>query len=222
MSDRPGSAFFLASFLVVASTACGGDPASTPVDAGSDEPSVDARAADASTTQPDAADDAPAPTVSCSAYCALVATNCSGPRAQFDSSEQCLRLCRDLPAGAFGDVDDSIGCRQAHAIAAATDPAKHCAAAGSFGGGLCGDRCDDYCSVMLQFCNGPDAPYTSKSLCWNDCLNHFKFDTNAGEYADAGNTLNCREGYLVHIGALDAGDHAATCAAAGPQSDPCR
>jgi hypothetical protein len=75
---------------------------------------------------------------------------------------------------------------------------------------------------MVSLCSGTDSQYMSKPTCWNDCMNHFAFDADAGEYTDAGNTLNCREGFLELVGLADAGDRAVSCVAAGPQSTSCR
>ncbi len=222
MTDRSNAVLVVVAFLVYATAGCSADATSTASDAGVDGPSVDANVADVAIASADAAADAPLRELSCTSYCALVAASCSGANAQFASVEQCMHACSDLQVGVYGDSDDSLGCRLAETVAAQTAPALHCPAAGPFGGGLCGDRCDNYCSVIVLTCNGDSAPYTNKTLCWNDCQNNFKFDKNAPEYTDSGNTLNCREGFLTRVGIGDAGDRASGCALAGPRSDACK
>jgi hypothetical protein len=92
-----------------------------------------------------------------------------------------------------------------HAHAAVSAPGEHCRHAGPLGAGVCGsDPCADFCSMAWNFC-GTNS-YPSESACLDAChpdagvddagYPGFKYDTNASDLQDMGDTLNCR---LYHL-----------------------
>lgn len=170
----------------------------------------------------DGGSDAPAHPVSCDEMCRAAMQACSGANQAYASLDECLRECGDMAPGDYGDSTDSVGCRQAHANQAAQNPAKECAAASTFGGGVCGDRCDSYCLQIVSRCSGNDAVYLSKVQCDQYCGAAFSFDSNKPEFTDAGNTLNCRMYWTKQLLVPDGGDVTTDCPNAGPQSPACK
>ena len=214
-----------AALMPFAVLACGaGDPsAAPPADAAV---ATDASAASDVITQPAHALDAGADvavTVSCDSLCDLVGASCTGAIAQYPSRAECMHECSDMQPGDYGDALDTAGCRQAHAAAAAANPARECPLAGSFGGGACGERCNSFCTLAVERCSGPNTIYGDKTTCDFQCGTRYAFDPHAAEYTDSGNTLNCRMSYLKK--ALAAGADAGAlidCSLAGPDSPACR
>jgi hypothetical protein len=126
----------------------------------------------------------------------------------------------------FGTADADTGntllCHAEHTVNVTklSAPNPHCWHAGPYGWGVCGAQCDDFCSIVTNYCT-PDAgfdaaapPYASLSDCTNACA---MFANVAGDSGTAivlgdggdaasytangptaGNTLDCRE---YHLGA---------------------
>ena len=174
----------------------------------------------------DGAMDEPAPTPTCDEYCAKIGSACTGAfgqagaQAQYTSHDDCESVCNAISAGDYTDMagTDSLGCR----LNQLAPGGAGCNAAGSSGGGVCnnqddaGDsgRCLTFCGAVLSLCT-PDngvmpAPYPDMDTCINECGTKFRFDSTKGEYTTSGDTLNCRQYYLVL--AFDVSD-AATAAA---------
>jgi hypothetical protein len=79
--------------------------------------------------------------LSCDAYCASIATNCTGANTQYGMLDFCMASCESFPVGAATDTSgNTLGCRTYHAGAAAGDPAVHCVHAGPGGAGVCGGQ----------------------------------------------------------------------------------
>lgn len=143
--------------------------------------------------------------ISCSTYCETILKNCGsadggvGGTAQYYDTADCMNTCALLPTGTYAETANSVGCRQYHASLAAMDPATHCPHAGAGGGGLCGDRCDDYCSLVMAHCttsNGADPPYANKADCMSACSG-YSYQADASDY-DPNNisSLNCLDYHL--------------------------
>jgi hypothetical protein len=76
--------------------------------------------------------------LSCTAYCATIATNCTGANEQYDNENECVTECASWPVGTpIDQAGDTLGCHNYHAGAAAADPGLHCPHAGPTGGGVC-------------------------------------------------------------------------------------
>lgn len=139
---------------------------------------------------------------SCDRYCEMVEASCPGTFAQYESATQCLRVCAALPTGTLGDrSSNTVACRQAYAgNVSKTDPAKYCAVAGPFGGGVCGERCDAYCALALAAC--PGGPWTSLPACISACTN-LRYEDGGADAGEGifgpttGDTLNCRTRHLL-------------------------
>jgi hypothetical protein len=147
----------------------------------------------------------PTVTPSCTKYCDLVMTNCTGDNLQYLTYSDCLAFCDHLPLeqAARDPVEKeaaSVACRQYWADSPArTDPKAYCLSAGPFGGNTCGDRCTAYCDVVLDACSTTDLPpYPSRPECASACANFSYRDAGAdggGEGPtgpETGDTLNCR------------------------------
>jgi hypothetical protein len=143
-------------------------------------------------------------TVSCTDYCTTILQACGkadgGPTNtnQFYDQTNCMSTCGLWPMGTYGDTGDSVGCRQAKAHAALMDPTQ-CEAAGAGGGGVCGMRCDDYCTMAMAHCtvaNGADPPYGSQADCMSACTG-YPYDTSGLDYdPNAISHLNCLDYHL--------------------------
>jgi hypothetical protein len=100
--------------------------------------------------------------------------------------------------GAYGDMGNSVGCRQALAHAALTDQTK-CESAGPGGGAVCGMRCDAYCSMVMAHCTvdaGANPPYGSLTDCMSACTG-YPYDTAGLDYdPNAISHLNCLDYHL--------------------------
>ncbi|MDB4941022.1 MAG: hypothetical protein JWP97_556 [Labilithrix sp.] len=143
----------------------------------------------------------------CSAYCDTVQASCTEGSAQYTSRDECLAFCGLLPAGMTGEsAGDSVACRAFYAGSPARTDATYCAAAGPYGGGVCGDRCPIFCALAMSACgagsDGGPPPYASYPDCQTACVGFGYRDggvDGGGEGAlgpDAGDTLNCRLFYL--------------------------
>lgn len=148
----------------------------------------------------------------CATYCSEIAKSCSGANAQYRDTTECLSACALLEPGTEQDgALDTVGCRLRKARAA-TDLAA-CVVAGPFGGGVCGDRCDAFCTIVDKNCSKTTAPpYDSRASCIETCDAQFKLDTTAGEGPvhdlSGHNTLNCREYHaMLSLGANAAAAH---------------
>lgn len=145
----------------------------------------------------------PPPGPSCENYCDLVMAACTDDNLQYASRAECLAVCALLPLGKDGAKNESsVGCRELYAGGPAkTDSVAYCAAAGPFGGNLCGDRCNAFCQLTVAACT-PDAgkggPYKSYADCQTACA-QLVYSDAGGEGPGGpqdGDTLNCRLFYL--------------------------
>ena len=89
----------------------------------------------------------------CEVYCDAVLANCTGKYEQYRSPEQCLEVCKRLPAGTPGDGNvNSVECRTRQARFAESEAFLYCKSAGPLGAGKCGSNCESYCSLMDATC----------------------------------------------------------------------
>jgi hypothetical protein len=159
----------------------------------------------------------------CETYCSTIARSCTGPNRQYRDEKECLATCGKLPEGDESDgALNTVGCRLRQARAAAT--LEQCTAAGPFGGGLCGSRCEAFCAINARTCGeelGPLQPFRSEATCLEQC-SLFTFDPDEGEGPSqdfSGNdTVNCRSFHLI-LAQQDAEGH---CPHTAPASSVCR
>ena len=131
--------------------------------------------------------------------------SCTAANAQYKDAAECTAACGMLDAagklGKEGEtMGDTVGCRQYHAgVAGMMMPETHCAHGGPFGGGACGDLCENFCALAVPTC-GTDAAsmaeYKDAATCMTTCKT---FDaTKAYSIMEtAGNTLACRMYHLT-------------------------
>jgi hypothetical protein len=141
--------------------------------------------------------DPPAPTVDpCTSYCSEITAACTGDKRQYRDEAECHTACALLPPGAEGDKDvNTVGCRlRAARVKPATK--EQCTVAGAYGGGVCGTRCDAFCTIVQKNCGTQASPpYASGADCLEACAK-FPFDPAVGEGPDqpfsGADNINCR------------------------------
>jgi hypothetical protein len=152
----------------------------------------------------------------CTAYCTALLTNCTGAPmsadggtvglAPFSSMNACKNACAKFTVGTLADTTGgTLGCRLYHAKLAAGSAANaqtHCPHASMSGGGVCGDRCANFCALATSICTVADGVtmpvFTSVSACMTACGNPpFAFDANEPEIVVDTPTLNCA---FYHLG----------------------
>lgn len=171
----------------------------------------------------------PDPT-SCESYCKDVLATCAGDDTQYGTPAECGRFCATFAPGGLGDKDvGTLACRAYHASTTAkTDPRTWCAAAGPFGGGVCGDRCAEFCTLAFAVCRAPagatgSAPWADQPECVTACAGFAYLDGGVDGGGDGtagtpgGDTLNCRQRVL-----RDALRDPARCAELATDSPRCR
>ena len=163
------------------------------------------------------------PPPSCENYCDLVMGSCTDADVQYGSRDECLSFCNLLPLGKASEKGEStVGCRELYAGGPAkTDSVAYCAAAGPFGGNLCGDRCSAFCQLTLAACS-PEAgtpAYGSYADCQTACAQLVYADAGGDGLGGPqdGDTLNCRLYYL-----REAISDSSACASIAGDSGPCR
>lgn len=155
---------------------------------------ADAGAAETSTPDAGGADAAaaadtstPAPVAgNCDVYCTTVMQACTHIGDGYPNTDICLANCNALPLGVVGDHEDTVGCRQGHALAAAAAPFEECPLAGPFPPKGCGDPCDAFCKLATAACGD-----SWQGHCAADCA---KWPANPdGVWSSSGDNLSCRQ-----------------------------
>jgi hypothetical protein len=179
-------------------------------------------------------------TLSCTNYCTIVMTNCTGAAmsvdggvglADYPSMTSCMNACAKFPVGTAADQSgNTLGCRQYHATLAAGSAANamtHCPHASMSGGGVCGDRCANFCALATSVCTKMDGVtmpvFTSATDCMAKCGQPpFAFNMSLPEIVVDSSTLNCAFYHLSEAFSnpydVDAGT-AATNSSAGGHCD---
>jgi hypothetical protein len=90
----------------------------------------------------------------CKYYCQANMVACTGENAQYESMDECTKLCPSFTVGKFDDVaDDTLGCRVYHSYNALCSPLLHCPHSGPGGEGQCGtEKCTAYCELAKDIC----------------------------------------------------------------------
>lgn len=142
--------------------------------------------------------------VTCDEYCSVVQNKCTGVNAQYRNGDECKKVCGLFELGSFNDGDTgTIGCRLRKAREANDKPS--CAAAGPYGGDVCGDRCEAYCTIADRECISDPAvnaalhPFESKGDCSEACPNFRVEPAEDGppNTKDGADTFNCRARHLI-------------------------
>ena len=98
--------------------------------------------------------DTPVQLSHCENYCDAVVKNCKGKYEQYRTFDQCIEVCKRLPAGTPGDENvNTVECRIRQARFAESEAFLYCKSAGPLGAGKCGSNCVSYCSLMDATCN---------------------------------------------------------------------
>jgi hypothetical protein len=123
----------------------------------------------------------PADSPTCKDYCLIEMVACQGELAQYESPEQCEKVCGALELGTNEDqTGNTVGCRRYHAFSSTTAPETHCFHSGPTGDGHCGhDKVDDgitgnceaYCAIVASACPTEfDASLGDAEACMAACV----------------------------------------------------
>jgi hypothetical protein len=176
----------------------------------------------------------------CTKYCNAIMTACTGANQQYSDMANCLKVCSYMQAGQPTDTSgDSASCRanKVSPAPAATALQSACFQAGPLGyGGGCGEDCDTFCAVALNYCSAAGgyagAPlYKDVADCLSTCgqfnrvidysaPGHYGPTYTPGPTPETKDTLECR-GYHLFINALATVGQATHCPHAANNSAVC-
>jgi len=150
----------------------------------------------------------------CAGYCSTVMAACTGTRAQFASTADCLAYCATYPVSGnqmpgTATSGNSVECRSYHASVALggdnSTRTTHCPHANAVSGSnTCGNACDAYCQTFQTACDGKGA-FATLAACQTACA---QYSITGASGDTTGNTLQCRQ---YHAGvALTGSDSART------------
>lgn len=150
----------------------------------------------------------PAPESLCQTYCRAVTANCTGRYAVYLPDDKdgdgipddCMSVCRRLPAGSGpNDETNTVSCRLANALSAASEQsAVACAGAGPGGNVLCGDTCETYCKLRADICGGQELSQdVDLERCRRQCPALDVGDIYNADPMTREDTLQCRLNHLV-------------------------
>jgi hypothetical protein len=90
----------------------------------------------------------------CDEYCREMANSCTGEYAVYESTEQCLAVCAQIPPGSADELTgtNTLSCRLDRLRADGFEAVSRCPAAGPGGDGICGDNCESFCALRRQAC----------------------------------------------------------------------
>ncbi|HEX4339068.1 MAG TPA: hypothetical protein VH062_24340 [Polyangiaceae bacterium] len=156
--------------------------------------------------------DPPTDKPSCTDFCRIVGVACgdpagdgaadagaAGPRAVYESTQQCMDVCNALPRGLNKDMDgnNTVGCRKYHSYNAVADPVVHCPHTGPGGDGVCStDNCESYCQLAAVACSTdfkkhfPGGADACKTEC--EALDGAAAGSGYNISTPDGNTVQCR------------------------------
>lgn len=134
------------------------------------------------------------PSQQCRDYCSSVMQNCTKEYAVYSGMDTCLGVCARLPPGDTLERENSVACRAAQALQAAStgEPALHCPRAGPGGANHCGTDCESYCLLMEDSCPAQFHTASCKEKC-AALRDEKRFDVDKDH---GGDSLQCR---LVHV-----------------------
>ena len=171
----------------------------------------------------------------CERYCDQVMSACKDKYEQYRTFDQCVQVCKRLPAGKPGDEDaNSVTCRLRQAEFADSEPFVYCKSAGPLGAGKCGSNCVSYCSLMQVECtpvttagNLEPSYFASSQECLAVCGDLPTLPGGPGQYSSSalaepssfvGNSVFCRTYHVAAALEQDTPDEHCPHAMGG---DPC-
>jgi hypothetical protein len=171
----------------------------------------------------------------CERYCDQVTRSCKGKYEQYRTFDQCIQVCKSLPAGEAGDEDtNTVSCRLRQAEFADSEPFVYCKSAGPLGSDKCGSNCVSYCSLMQSACtpestvgNLEPSYYASSQACLTACTELPEMSEGPLQYSSSatadpnsfvGNTVFCRTYHIAAALEQDTPDEHCPHAMGG---DPC-
>lgn len=171
----------------------------------------------------------------CERYCDQVTRSCKGKYEQYRTFDQCIQVCKSLPAGEAGDEDtNTVSCRLRQAEFADSEPFVYCKSAGPLGSDKCGSNCVSYCSLMQSACTSESTAgnlepsyYASSQACLTACTElpetsegplQYSSSVDAEPSSFVGNTVFCRTYHIAAALEQDTPDEHCPHAMGG---DPC-
>jgi hypothetical protein len=144
----------------------------------------------------------------CEQYCQAVDVACPGTFQVYESTDQCLAVCRATTPGSKADSggQNTIGCRSSHAFNALLKepgPEVHCTHAGPAGDGVCSEKedgnCQSYCrlAAAATTCSAEYEEHYPNGLddCMAECVGLSDAASGKLGYSTLtakGDTLKCR------------------------------
>lgn len=184
----------------------------------------------------DASDDEDAGPIpgACTPYCTQVMDVCKGINQQYPTIGTCFNACRYFPPGDPDDLtENSLNCRTIHTIVGSTTPQDadgHCLHCGIYGYGGCGNPCDPFCTIAMDWCGrtAAGAPFADMADCqakcatWEDApgptMVGVLYSSNG---PTTGNTRDCRQ-YHLTTALRSKADREIHCPLAGHFSTACK
>lgn len=170
----------------------------------------------------------------CTSYCVQMMDVCTGSNVQFPTIGTCFNACRYYPPGDPSDtIENSLTCRAFHLVAGSTsaeDADGHCLHSGIYGYGGCGNPCDPFCTIAMDWCgkSASGALFASMTACQTECATWLDEPgpSLAGVAYNAdgpttGNTRDCRQ-YHLTTSLRSKADRDTHCPLAGANSTACR
>jgi hypothetical protein len=170
------------------------------------------------------------PNPSCDNFCLALTTACTGALAVYESSDQCVAVCKATEPGTKDSIEteDTVACRTAHAFNALLVKASdHCPHTGPLGANVCGagGNCQALCALAKVAC---PKVYSSKfprdASCTEDCST-LDGAANGGYSVDEGGkggaTVQCRGLAVSRVLELAEADRTAEACAPVFGGDPC-
>jgi hypothetical protein len=141
--------------------------------------------------------------LSCQAYCDTIQATCTAEFQEYQTPEACLSTCGQIPLGAESDTSgDTVGCRM-HNVQLAKDTGElgdYCPISGPVGGGSCGDRCENFCTLFVPTCAAYTA-ITDQASCLTFCQtspDNAVWDPQDPNQKDHDASIQCRIWHLAN------------------------
>ncbi|HEU5076278.1 MAG TPA: hypothetical protein VFU02_18925 [Polyangiaceae bacterium] len=159
----------------------------------------------------------PEPTL-CESYCDDIMESCTGPQLQYRDHAQCMKICKMLPEGELGQVNENtVSCRAKYVgdarYGSGTELEAYCRRGGPGGGGYCGSNCEGFCSLMMHVCTGSEVgvyQFESSEACVQACedlpTSDEGYSVSNPLIAD-GNHVECRLFHVTSAAMLDPEEH---------------
>ncbi|HEY6724417.1 MAG TPA: hypothetical protein VI197_10305 [Polyangiaceae bacterium] len=199
------------------STTGGGSGGSQGEAGAGSEPENSAASASGGTGTANTTTGGPEPSL-CEDYCHDIMESCTGSQLQYRDQAQCMKICKMLPEGELGKINENtVACRAKYVgdarYGSGTELDAYCRRAGPGGAGYCGSNCEGYCSLMMHVCTGSDVgvyKFDSSEACVEACEALPSSDEGyavSNPLIADGNHVECRLFHVTSAAMLDPEEH---------------